>query len=48
MESSKVYHISPIYLRNLEIERDVRNRDNAYTGRLPEQVNLTKEQKVTK
>ena len=48
MESSKVYHISPLHLRNLEIEKDTRDRDNAYTGLLPEQVNLTKEQKVTK
>ena len=48
MESSKVYHISPLHLRNLEIERDTRDRNNAYTGRLPEQVNLTREQKETK
>ena len=48
MESSKVYHISPLHLRNLKIEKDTRDRDNAYTGLLPEQVNLTKEQKVTK
>ena len=48
MESSKVYHISPSYLRNLKIERDIRDRDNAYTGLLPEQANLTKEQKETK
>ena len=48
MESSKVYHISPLHLRNLVIEKDTRDRDNAYTGLLPEQVNLTKEQKVTK
>ena len=48
MESSKVYHISPLHLRNLEIEKDTRDRDNAYTGLLPEQVNLTREQKETK
>ena len=48
MESSKVYHISPLHLRNLEIEKDTRDRDNAYTGSLPEQVNLTREQKEAK
>ena len=48
MESSKVYHISPLHLRNLEIEKATRDRDNAYTGLLPEQVNLTREQKETK
>ena len=48
MESSKVYHISPLHLRNLKIERDIRDRDNAYTGLLPEQANLTKEQKEVK
>ena len=48
MESSKVYHISPLHLRNLEIEKDTRDRDNAYTGLLPEQVNLTRVQKETK
>ena len=48
MESSKVYHISPLHLRNLEIEKDTRDRDNSYTGLLPEQVNLTREQKETK
>ena len=36
--SSKVYHISPIYLRNLKIEvsggrRMRRDRDNAYDGK---------------
>ena len=48
VESSKVYHISPLHLRNLEIERDTRDRDNAYTGLLPEQANLTREQKEAK
>ena len=48
VESSKVYHISPLHLRNLKIERDTRDRDNAYTGLLPEQANLTKEQKEVK
>ena len=47
MESSEVYLISPIQLRNLEVEKYARNRDNAYDG-LEELAHLTKEQKVTK
>ena len=53
MESSKVYHISPIYLRNLEIELDVpgraravHDRENAYEGTI--RAHLTREQKETK
>ena len=44
MESSEVYLISPIQLRNLEVEKYARNRDNAYDG-LEELAHLTKEQK---
>ena len=51
--SSKVYHISPIYLRNLEIELNVpgrtgavHDRENAYEGTT--RAHLTREQKVTK
>ena len=44
MESSEVYLISPIQLRNLEIERDIRNRNNAYEGH-DELAHLTREQK---
>ena len=48
-ESSKVYHISPIYLRNLRIEvsggrRMRRERDNAYDGK-EETLGWTREQK---
>ena len=53
MESSKIYHISPIYLRNLEIELDVpgrtgavHDRENAYEGTV--RAHLTREQKETK
>jgi len=47
--SSKVYHISPIYLRNLRIEvsggrRMRRDRDNAYDGK-EEVQGWTREQK---
>ena len=47
--SSKVYHISPIYLRNLRIEvsggrRMRRERDNAYDGK-EEVQGWTREQK---
>ena len=47
--SSKVYHISPIYLRNLRVEvsggrRMRRERDNAYDGK-EEVQGWTKEQK---
>ena len=52
--SSKVYHdngsyymnlhISPIYLRNLKVELETRDRDNAYNGH-DELTHLTKEQK---
>ena len=47
--SSKVYHISPIYLRNLRIEvsggrRMRRERDNAYDGK-EETLGWTREQK---
>ena len=49
MESSNVYHISPLHLRNLGIELKTRDRNNVYsTGLLPEQANLTKEQKEAK
>ena len=44
MESSEVYLISPIQLRNLEVEKYARNRDNAYDG-LEELAHLTREQK---
>ena len=52
VESSKVYHISPIHLRNLEIEvaggtRMRRDRDNAYGGH-DELTHLTREQKEAK
>ena len=50
MESSKVYHISPIYLRSLDIEEDVpgrpravHDRENAYEGIT--RAHLTREQK---
>ena len=53
MESSKVYHISPNYLRNLKIELDVpgragavHDRENAYEGTV--RAHLTREQKETK
>ena len=53
MESSKVYHISPIHLRNLEIELDVpgraravHDRENAYEGTV--RAYLTREQKEAK
>ena len=47
--SSRVYHISPLYLRNLGMERYGkggvgRHRDNAYDGK-EETKHLTKEQK---
>ena len=47
--SSKVYHISPIYLRNLGIEvsggrRKRRERDNAYDGK-EETLGWTRKQK---
>ena len=47
--SSKIYHISPIYLRNLRIEvsggrRMRRERDNAYDGK-EEVQGWTREQK---
>jgi len=47
--SSKVYHISPVYLRNLRIEvsggrRMRRERDNAYDGK-DEVKGWTREQK---
>ena len=47
--SSKVYHISPIYLRNLRVEvsggrRRRRERDNAYDGK-DEVKGWTREQK---
>ena len=47
--SSKVYHISPIYLRNLRVEvsggrRMRRERDNAYDGK-EEVQGWTREQK---
>ena len=47
--SSKVYHISPIYLRNLRVEvsggrRRRRERDNAYDGK-EEVQGWTREQK---
>ena len=44
MESSKVYHISPIHLRSLEVERYARNRNNAYDG-LKELAHMTRKQK---
>ena len=46
MESSEVYHISPIQLRNLEIEEDVHTRENAYEGWT--RAHLTREQKEEK
>ena len=47
--SSRVYHIAPLYLRNLGMERYGRggvgrHRDNAYDGK-EETKHLTKEQK---
>ena len=47
--SSKVYHISPIYLRSLRIEvsggrAKRRHRDNAYDKK-EEFIHLTREQK---
>ena len=47
--SSEVYHISPLYLRNLGMERSGRggigrHRDNAYDGK-EEFIHLTREQK---
>ena len=47
--SSRVYHISPLYLRNLGMERSGRggigrHRDNAYDGK-EETLHLTREQK---
>ena len=50
--SSKVYHISPMYLRNLKIEvsggrRMRRERDNAYDGK-EEVQGWTREQKERK
>ena len=47
--SSRVYHISPTYLRNLGMERYGaggvgRHRDNAYDGK-EEFIHLTREQK---
>ena len=50
--SSKVYHISPIYLRNLRVEVSGgpamrRHRDNAYDGH-KELAHLTREQKEVK
>ena len=47
IESSEVYLISPIQLRNLEVEKYARNRDNAYDG-LPVFAHLTREQKEQK
>ena len=46
MESSEVYHISPIYLRNLEIEEDVHTRETAYEGIT--RAHLTREEKEAK
>ena len=53
MESSKIYHISPSYLRHLKIELDVpgrvgavHDRENAYEGTV--RAHLTREQKETK
>jgi len=53
VESSKVYHISPSYLRNLKIELNVpdrigavHDRENAYEGTV--RAHLTREQKETK
>ena len=50
--SSKVYHISPVYLRNLRVEvsggrRMRRERDNAYDGK-EEVQGWTREQKEAK
>ena len=50
--SSRVYHISPMYLRNLGMERRGRggigrHRDNAYDGK-EEYSHLTREQKEEK
>ena len=47
--SSRVYHIAPLYLRNLGMERRGeggigRKRDNAYDGK-EEFIHLTREQK---
>jgi|TARA_B100002003_G_scaffold238407_1_gene256603 hypothetical protein len=47
--SSRVYHIAPLYLRNLGMERRGRggigrHRDNAYDGK-EEFIHLTREQK---
>ena len=48
MESSEVYLISPIQLRNLELEQHpARNRNNAYDGN-DELAHLTREQKEAK
>ena len=50
--SSRVYHIAPLYLRNLGMERRGeggvgRRRDNAYDGKV-EFLHLTREQKEEK
>jgi len=53
MESSKIYHISPMYLRNLKIEEEVpkcnttiHDRENAYEGTT--RAHLTREEKEAK
>ena len=54
MESSKVYHISPSYLRELQLELNVpgrsagavHDRENAYEGTV--RAHLTREQKEVK
>ena len=53
MESSEVYHISPIYLRDSGIEEDIpgctgtiHDRENAYEG--TKRAHLTREQKEAK
>ncbi len=52
MESSEIYLISPIQLRNLELEQHpARNRNNAYDGQDtldPARTHLTREQKEAK
>ena len=45
--TSKVYHISPLHLRSLEVERDTRDRENAYEGSKA-YTHLTREQKEAK
>ena len=44
VESSKLYYISPTHLREISVERDIRNRENAYSWA----TDLTEEEKKAK